>query len=978
MRRRTLALGLSCAFMAAALPLLGQGIPTGNLAGKVTSDKKPLPGVTVSVSSPSLQGSRTVVTNAGGDYNVPLLPPGDYKATYEIEGFAKVERTVKLAAAQDSQIDIEMALTGITESIVVTGTAETISTTPQTATTYEKSMVEKLPVQRNIRETVLLTPGVSDTGPGTNAQTGRGLVISGSQSYESLFMVNGVVINENIRGQANDLFIEDAIQETTIQKAGISAEYGRFAGGVINVITKSGGNEVHGSFRTSLTNDKWAAPTPLTVQRTDTVNERYEATLGGFLWKDKLWYFGSGRNFTTDLSQQTAVPTTIPYLDTTKEYRLEGKLTASPLDGHRLTASYIKNKQDESANSFGTILDTASLVSRSLPQDLLAINYDGVFSSSFFAEAQYSRRKFSFVHSGSLFTDLIKGTLLVDNGANSGSRWNSPTFCGVCTPEARDNNDYLIKGNWFVSGGGLGSHDVAFGYDTFNDIRNANNHQSGSDFRIFITNTLFPPGGGLLPQVLPDTSTIIQWNPILVSSLGTNFRTNSLFANDKWRLTDRLTFNLGVRYDKNDGKDSAGQNVAKDSRVSPRLGGAYDLKGDGDWILNAGYGQYVTAIANSQADSTSPAGNPAAFQWFYRGPAINAPGSAVVPTAVAIQHIFDWFQSVGFTNNQSFLRAVNIPGGTTIIKNSLNSPYTTEITGGVSKRLGRYGLGRVQYIHRKSSDFYTVQTDLTTGRTTTPTGALADLAVLTNNSSKVRRSYDGLLTEFQLRPFDRLNVGGGYTLSHLRGNFDGETAGSGPVSSAALSFPEYKQASWNTPNGDLNSDQRHRLRVFATYDIWKSDQHLLQVSLLQNYLSGVPYGAVGAVDDRPFVHNPGYVRPPASVAYYFTARDAFHTASIQATDLAFNYSFTWSAFTKQIEVYLQPQVLNAFNKHGVLKVDQTARDHTTTASLATFNPFTTTPVEGVNWVKGPNFGKPLLPTDTQVPRTFRFSVGFRF
>ena len=76
---------------------------------------------------------------------------------------------------------------------------------------------------------------------------------------ENLFLINGVTVSENLRGQPYDLYIEDAIQETTIATAGISAEYGRFGGGVVNVITKSGGNLFSGSFRDTLLNDDWRA-----------------------------------------------------------------------------------------------------------------------------------------------------------------------------------------------------------------------------------------------------------------------------------------------------------------------------------------------------------------------------------------------------------------------------------------------------------------------------------------------------------------------------------------------------------------------------------------------------------------------------------------------------------------------------------------------------------------------------------------------
>ena len=102
MRVRNFVLGLVAAFLAVS-PVLAQGIPTGTLTGRVTSGGEALPGVTVTLTSPALQGARTTTTNAGGDYNVPLLPPGDYKVTFELEGFQRVERTVKVNAAQNNR-----------------------------------------------------------------------------------------------------------------------------------------------------------------------------------------------------------------------------------------------------------------------------------------------------------------------------------------------------------------------------------------------------------------------------------------------------------------------------------------------------------------------------------------------------------------------------------------------------------------------------------------------------------------------------------------------------------------------------------------------------------------------------------------------------------------------------------------------------------------------------------------------------------
>src|SRR4029434_4426240 len=109
---------------------------------------------------------------------------------------------------------------------------------------------------RTIDAVLLMAPSVHASGP-------RGAyTINGSQSYENLFTLNGAVVTENLRGQPFTLYIEDALEETTVSSAGISAEFGRFEGGGANAITTSGGNTFSGSFRTSFGNDNWRAFTP--------------------------------------------------------------------------------------------------------------------------------------------------------------------------------------------------------------------------------------------------------------------------------------------------------------------------------------------------------------------------------------------------------------------------------------------------------------------------------------------------------------------------------------------------------------------------------------------------------------------------------------------------------------------------------------------------------------------------------------------
>src|SRR5688572_22590680 len=223
----------------------------GTISGRVVDAQGlAVPGVTVTATSPNLQGSRETVTSANGDYILPLLPSGAYTVTFSLSGFDTQTRAVTVAPTQVVPLEVEMGVASLSETVQVVGrSAEVLTETAQVATNFSQQLIQDLPTARDINAVLQLAPSVHPTGPA------GAYSIAGSQSFESLFLVNGVTVNENLRGQAFDLYIEDAIQETTVATAGISAEYGRFGGGVVNIVTKSGGNLFTGSFRDTLNND---------------------------------------------------------------------------------------------------------------------------------------------------------------------------------------------------------------------------------------------------------------------------------------------------------------------------------------------------------------------------------------------------------------------------------------------------------------------------------------------------------------------------------------------------------------------------------------------------------------------------------------------------------------------------------------------------------------------------------------------------
>ncbi len=980
-RPRVLALALAAccvAHLAAA-----QGMPTGTISGRVTStDGLSLPGVTVTAVSTALQGERTAVTTGNGDYLLAFLPPGDYQVTFTLDGFKTIEQRVTVSAAQVAPINPTMDVAGVSEVVEVVGAAtETLKQTATAATTLTQQAVNDLPLNRGIDATVALTPGVVRSGP-ANASGVQPLAISGATSFENLVLVNGVVVQDNLRRTTDaSAVIEDAVQETTISTSAVSAEFGRFAGGVVNAITRSGGNQFDGTFRTTFENDAWRALTPFAGDATTSkVIPIYEYTLGGPVFRDRLWFFHAGRTVERTEARTTAAPARLPYERIRDEKRFEGKLTYTPFTGHTVKGAYLWSNIDAINDNFSDELDLVSLTNRQDPMDLRSLNYTAVLGGNVFLEAQYSARNSEIKGSGAKARDLIGGTLIVDNV--SLGRFNSATFCGVCRPEERDNENILFKGSYFLSTPRWGSHQFVAGYDAFNDKRAADNHQSGSDYRIIATSSIWRDG-----QVYPvfnniGSSTIIRWNPIFNPTRGTNFRTHSFFMNDVWRLNSRLTLNLGLRYDRNDGKDSSGSTAVDDARWSPRLSATWDPTGSGDWTVNASFATYVAAIVNGVANSGSSAGSPARFDFQYLGPAVNTdPTAPLLTSAQALQVLFDWFNANGGTNRPSVVAA--LPGVNTRISGQLRSPAVNEIAGGVTRRLGTRGLARIDAVYRDFNDFYATRTDGTTGTVTNDLGQVFDVRII-ENTNELERRYAGLNLAATWRFGSSLTVGGGYTLSRTWGSVDGENTVSGPVTVGPQFYPEYIDVAWNEPEGDLATDQRHKARVWAT---WTRDLDRLgavTVGVIQGLNSGLPYGAVGSINSGRYVTGaPSYRQAPATVNYYFTDRDAFRTDAWASTDLAVTYSYKVGVGGgRSAELFAKGQVENLFD-HGGLVVPRFINQGVLTnnnrpALLQAFNPFTETPAQGTHWALDPAFGTATSRFGYQLPRTFRLAVGVRF
>ena len=174
--------------------------------------------------------------------------------------------------------------------------------------------------------------------------------------------------------------------------------------------------------------------------------------------------------------------------------------------------------------------------------------------------------------------------------------------------EHRDNWDWFVKANYFLSTDKTGAHNFVAGFDNFKEWRKNDNWQSGSQYNISASSTILD-GANIYPVFKNDNTTFINWLPILQRSVGNDIRTYSTYANDTWRHGTHLSFNIGVRFDMNRSKDQSGTSVVRDSQWSPRLGATWDVNGNGRWIVNAGFARYVAGISTALVDAGSAGGS---------------------------------------------------------------------------------------------------------------------------------------------------------------------------------------------------------------------------------------------------------------------------------------------------------------------------------------------------------------------------------
>ncbi len=390
MKRFTLiaASALLLLFCSVAPNALAQGVQSGTIRGVVNDQQGlPVPGVVVTAASPALQGVRSNVSQRDGSYVFRSLPPGQYSVTFELSNFQTVERDLTLPLGLTVEQNITMVPSGVSEAVSVVAETPAPIATPVVGQNITHDQVESLPMARTLTGIAELSPGLTNNTPNAGQVS-----INGAFSFDNVFMINGVDVNDNLFGSPQNLFIEDAIQETQTLTSGISAEYGRFSGGVINAITKSGGNTFSGSGRLNLTNPSWSTETPFEVSKgtthADTLNKNYEGTFGGPIVKDHLWFFSAGRYEKQSVAGTLNI-TGVGYTQVNNDKRAELKFTGSVSPNHTIAGGFVNSPRTQSQRpTFSFSIDPFTIGDRTLPNSYYYTNYHGVLSSNLLAEAQ--------------------------------------------------------------------------------------------------------------------------------------------------------------------------------------------------------------------------------------------------------------------------------------------------------------------------------------------------------------------------------------------------------------------------------------------------------------------------------------------------------------------------------------------------------------------------------------------------------------
>jgi len=956
--------------------LYSQGTQTANVTGLVVDAAgAPLAGVVVRLTSPALQGVRTYTTDASGKFIARLLPPGFYTIQYTKEGLETRKVTEQLGIDQTFSPKVTLTKVGGAVVEVIAAAPAVDKTDVKTATNYRADSVDMLPNARTQEGVALLTPGVT-SGVGGRVQI-RGAMTSGN-----LYLLDGQNIADNAYNNRGVALIDDSIEETQIITGAMSAEYGDVEGGIINSITRSGGNEFSGSLRWELSNPAWNATQPYGSRTAlnNVMSEFKTLHVSGPILKDRLWFaasyyttksnvfgtIGEGSSGTgADLagspngvfSQNGPNGLGSGYVRNNNEIRRQAKLTWAINQDHTLVASFMKNAINQTNRNYYAG-ELAALVPQVSVSDFLNIALRSAWSSNFTTEVRFGKK-----HQNLSAGGAANGQSPIWS-AESGGVYNNGIFSSSDGGDNRDNRTLNIKASLFWNG--AGSHQTDFGIDYYKGIRRARNEQTPTGFSFDVA------GLDLVNR------TAVPWYVETYISTDGEAKNESigLYANDKWSLDQHWNFQFGVRFDDYKAHNESGSKTAGASGISPRLGLKYDLFGDSKHIFGMSYARYNAKVLEGITNSVTGQGNPTEIDYYAKS-YIAADG--------------EWLEAnrTSFANLQNLalyelttagIAGYNDPKLNVKLNDKMKAPTVDEIQGSYAYSFNLAGIGdgfvKVTGVYKNWKNLI----DVTTGNQGTvqnPAGDVLYMKVWDNNPDATRK-YKGLEFEGQLNRNGWV-YGGNITWSSLKGNYEGEgsstPARGESINSWAVTDGVYKFDKNDIhPEGYLTGHVPIRMRGNAS-KVFNNEFGKTTVGLVYRFDTGSHYSNTRTITAARLAGTgalPGQA-PSSFTQYKDQTRGAGVYPATSYLDLAITHDFPlFKVQSKEVTAFGKLTIQNVLNHQ-----QQIGFNTSWSSATGTYG----TPTGGVNsaWVPTSAFGSNgSSASNYGAARTITASAGFRF
>jgi carboxypeptidase family protein/TonB-dependent receptor-like protein len=608
------AIALALAGLTATPATAQVGSTTGAIIGTVSDNTKAvMPGVTVTVAGPAMMGSRSVVTGPEGGYRIPALNPGVYTVVFELEGFATITRQgIQVTLGFTATINAEMSPAGLAENVTVTGGSPVVDVaSTKIATNFGAENLSNLSGTRDYASITAQVPGVAMTRPSVGSagaitfQRSTRYGVSGQDRGE----VEGIVTTEAAAGgQEIGYSDSDSFEEMALNVIGNTAAMSQ-PGTLTVVIAKSGGNTYRGRLyadyqsaameATNIDDRQKALGVAGTVAvKTEDINRVQEfrdfsTDLGGFVIKDRLWWYGAFRR--QQLEQGS--PTLLDALQRLSLNVYTAKVTSNLTPNNRLTWYYslgIKRQNPSIINST-TFATLDALQTQRWPNGPWKVEYDGILGHS----AVFEIRGGNFFEKGYYDGQGVK-TRYQDSGANR--------VFGTANTQRLDHERPQVNGSiTYSKTGWAGTHDFKFGGEVM--------HETDSGWTESYGNQLLILNNGIPSQVRLYLPTVKDRSAETELAFGG-------YAQDTWKVNSRVTFNLGVRVDQYRSfvPASVGPTGQQFDRIDapiwtntgPRAGVVYALTGDGKTLVKGNYGRYwdypfksISSVIDPNPDQSS-------------------------------------------------------------------------------------------------------------------------------------------------------------------------------------------------------------------------------------------------------------------------------------------------------------------------------------------------------------------------------------